>query len=600
MARTKRIDAPDELKFDLTHLYASRDEWEQDVEAVSEDLGRLGTFAGSVTKASDRLYDVLTLVEELDNRLDRINQYAHAQYMADASDADAQSLANRADALSQKLLTTKTFFIPEVLQASDDRIAQLIADDKRLDHYANYLQTLMRMRNHSLSAEGEGMLAALQRSVDGPNRLYGMLTNADLRCKPIERSDGSEEAVSIDTYLFKLSTDSDRNVRKAAYSSLMEGVKAYEQTLATNYLTHIQTQVSIAKLRHYHSAAEMFLEPDGIPVSFYRMALDVIMEEAKPIARRYVALQKHIQGIDKVRFYDLVAPLSDSGFRMSYEEGRAFIEESLLPLGEAYHRHLHAAMAERRIDLADNHGKFPIPVTLTSYGAPTYILSTWYDLLSDAMVLGHELGHLVHTDFTHAQNRFDADYSMLVAETASTTNEWMLYHHLKQSGDAQKVLLAARYLMEFDFVQLIGTLFVIEKLQADLYHKAEAGESVAAQDVSNIMARYVQDFYGEEFEVDEATDGLVWALWPQPIYPTLYPYCYASAFCMSNAITEAIQNEGQAAVDRYLKFLQSGGRKSSPDTYAIAGVDMLNEMTLRNGIRKFGTVLTELENLLQA
>jgi len=203
------------------------------------------------------------------------------------------------------------------------------------------------------------------------------------------------------------------------------------------------------------------------------------MEEAKPIARRYVALQKRVQGIDKVHFYDLSAPLAESNFRLNYSDGQAFIETGLRPLGDAYQKFLHAAFEEGRIDLADNHGKFPIPVTLTSYGAPTYILSTWYDLLSDAMVLGHELGHLVHTDFTRAQNRFDGEYGMLVAETASTI--------------------------------------------------------------------------------------------------------------------EAIQAEGQPAIDRYLAFLQSAGARSTPETYANAGIDMMNPETLRKGIRHFGKVLTELE-----
>lgn len=594
MTRTNRKDAPAALKFNLSHLYATRAAWQQDIDALRIDLERLTQYKDRVAENGKSLYTVLELVESLGNRRDQVGQYAHAQYMADASDADAQSVADGAEMLTQALNMATTFVTPEILQLSDEELEVYLAAEPQLVRYANYLRNLMESRSHQLSTEGEGILAALQATVDGPNRLYGMLTNADLRCKPVIRADGTEEAVAIDTYLFKLAADPDRNIRRMAYESLTEGLKAYEQTLATNYLTHVKAQVSLAKLREYTSAAEMFLGDDGIPVDFYRMALDVIMEEAKPIARRYVALQKRVQGIDKVHFYDLSAPLAESNFRLNYSDGQAFIETGLRPLGDAYQKFLHAAFEEGRIDLADNHGKFPIPVTLTSYGAPTYILSTWYDLLSDAMVLGHELGHLVHTDFTRAQNRFDGEYGMLVAETASTTNEWLLFHHLKKSGERSQVLSAARYLMEFDFVELVGMLFVIEKMQAEIYRKVETGESVSASDVSRIQSGYLQEFYGDDFELGEL-DGLFWAMWPQPMYPTLYPYCYSAALCMSGAIVEAIQAEGQPAIDRYLAFLQSAGARSTPETYAIAGINMMNPETLRKGIRRFGKVLTELE-----
>ena len=308
-------------------------------------------------------------------------------------------------------------------------------------------------------------------------------------------------------------------------------------------------------------------------------------------------MQKRVQGIDTVYFYDLCAPLSESDGRLSYEEGQALIESALQVLGDEYHNFLHAAFAEKRIDLADNDGKFPIPVTLTSYGAPTYIMSTWYDLLSDALTLSHELGHLVHTDFTKLKNRFDADYGMLLAETASTTNEWLLFHHLKQSGDKEQVLAGARQLIEFDFVMLIGMLFVIEKMQAEVYNKVEAGEPVSAAEVSKIQTRYIHEFYGDSLTVSEH-DGLLWAVWPQPMYATLYPYCYSAALCMSGAIAEAIQSEGQPAVDRYLQFLKSAGSKPAPQTYEIAGVNMLDPDTLRTGIQRFGSVLDELESLL--
>lgn len=599
MARTTRKDAPDALKFDLGHLYETRAAWQQNADALRADIDQFAENADHVGDSGQALYETLALVESLENRLDRVNQYAHAAYMADASDAVAQSLADGADTLAQALQTATASVIPKILQASDAQIEAWLTQTPQLSRYANYLQKLMGCRSHRLSAEGERIVSTLQASIDGPNRLYGMLTNADLRCEPVQRADGTMEAVSIDTYLFKLSTDTDRDLRRAAYTSLTSGLKAYEQTLAANYLTHVKTQVSIARLRNYSTAAEMFLQEDGnsIPVDFYHTALEVIMEEAKPIARRYVALQKRVQGIDKVHFYDLAAPLADSSFHITYEEARNFIETGLRPLGETYHQFLRAAMAENRIDLADNHGKFPIPVTLTCYGAPTYILSTWYDLLSDAMVLGHELGHLVHTDFTRTQNRFDADYGMLVAETASTTNEWLLYQHLKQSGDTAQQITAARYLIELDFVLLIGQLFVIEKMQAEIYRRVQAGEAVSGSDVSHILTEYLQTFYGEDYEVDEG-DGLFWAMWPQPMYPTLYPYCYSAALCMSGAIVDAIQTDGQAAVDRYLAFLQSAGTQSAPETYAIAGVDMLDPQTLRRGIRRFGAVLDELESLL--
>lgn len=249
MPRTSRKEAPDALKFDLTHLYRTRVEWEQDTEALRTDVCHLAEYRGRVMSSAQTLYEVLEWLESLGNRFDLIRQFVHTQSMADASDPDAQLLASEEETLAQTLRAATAFVEPEIVQSAKMDVEELVVEEPRLSRYENYLCNLQQQKAHQLSAEGEQILATLSVSIDGPNRLYGMLTNADLHCESVTRSDGTKEAVAIDTAFFKLLLDTDRDVRRAAYESLMKGLKTYEYTLATNYITHVKTQVSIAKLR---------------------------------------------------------------------------------------------------------------------------------------------------------------------------------------------------------------------------------------------------------------------------------------------------------------------------------------------------------------
>lgn len=597
MPRLKRQEIAEELKFDLTPIYPSREEWAQDLQSLGEKGKELLIYRNRLNQGADLLIGFFQAQEEVDVLLQRVNMYPTLLLAADATSSVAQEMMGQVSAIEAKIKSATSFAVPEILQMSEDYLEEVIRTEPGMARFTNQIRKIVSERPHRLSEEQEALLAELEPSLHSQYDLYQTMMNADMSCEPILDKDGNEVSVSLDRYLFDLSKASDRDLRRAAYNSLSNGISHFKQTLAENYSNYVKKNVALAHVRNYESAIEMFLKPQNIPVSFYENTLDLIIGEAKPIARRYASLQKRVMGVEKIKTYDLHAPLSETKSPLSYSEACDLIQKALAPLGTEYGGILKSAFQEGWIDRADNVGKFPIPCSFDFYGVHPYVLTTWNNVISDAMILGHELGHAAHAELSSREQTIKGvDYEMIFAEVASTTNEWLLYHYLSESGSPDLKLQAARYLLEFDFSFFFGEVFLIEKLQSHLYHTAEEGRTLSSDEIYETYTGYLSELFGEDFEADDYT-GLLWTYMPQPYMQTLYPYCYAVAFCVSSAIFDAILTEGQPAVDRYLAALKAGGTLPPLELMKMAGVDPLDPETFRRGIRRFEKVLDELEDL---
>ncbi|WP_167670248.1 M3 family metallopeptidase [Paenibacillus tianmuensis] len=594
--RPTRSQAPEELKWDVTGIYPNNAAWEEHLVRLNADS--LAEYEGRLRESAETLLACLQLRDVLEEQAGRVTFYAHLHQMGDGSDPANLAMVGRASAAHGKITAAASFIEPELLGLPDGQLERY-AQEPVLRAYSHQLRALIRRRPHVLSREGEAVLSGLSQILETPFQIYQQIVNADLRCESVADSHGTSHAVSIDRWLFHIAYSSDREFRRRGYASLMAGLRTHQSTLGANLINHVRKQVDLARLRRFGSAAEMLLFPDHLDVAFYRRAVDTLLEEARPVARQLLRLRKRLWGVDRLYPYDLTAPLLDQPEQTSFAEAGDLLRSALEPLGQEYVRVVDTALRERWVDRADNRGRFPLPISTSQYGVHPFIMTTWTDKLSDVMLLSHELGHTVHSILINRnQSIGDSGYGGLVAETASTANEWLCYQYLSAGSDQGKALAAARCLLEVSFANHFSAMLLIERLQQRLFDLVEAGKPVAVETVLALHREIWQDFYGDELVLEEENQ-MEWALYPHLYFDNcLYPYSYAVAMSASFAITTQIRAEGASAAERWLTALKAGATLPPLAFWRTAGVEMDTDEPLRQAVRFFGGLVEKVSTLL--
>lgn len=598
--RQLRSQVPEELKWDVTGIYPNIAAWEAELDRLNADP--LTEYQGRLGESAETLLACLQLRDVLQEQAGRVTFYADLHQFGDGSDPANQAMVGRAYAASGKITAQASFIEPELLGLPDGQLERY-ADEPALRDYSRQLKALIRQRPHVLGYEGEAVLSGLSQFLGSPFQMYQQIVTADLRCEPVADSHGISHAVSIDRWQFHIAYSSDREFRLRGYASLMAGLRTHQSSLGANLINHIQKQVSLARLRGFGSAIEMLLDSEHMDVALYRRMMDILLEETKPVARQLLRLRKRLWGVDRLYPYDLWAPLLDQPEeQISFAEAGDLLRSALAPQGQEYVQVIDTALRERWVDRADNQGKFPIPIAPFQYGVHPFVLTTWNDKLSDAMVLSHELGHAVHSLLVHrnqsiGDSGFEGAFRYLAAETASTANEWLCYQYLSEGSDQGKALAADRYMLEDSFAFYFSALLLHGRLQQRLFDLVEAGEPVAAETVKALHHEIWQDFYGDELVLEEESQ-MEWALWPH-IYIDYPPCAYAVAKSASFAIATQIRAQGASAAERWLTALKAGPTLFSPmEFWRTAGVEMETGEPLRQAVRYYGGLVEKLSTLL--
>lgn len=595
--RLPRVEVPREEAWDLHSLYADVAEWEADFAAVEAALPGLEAFRGRLAEGAAPLLAFLTARDQVLERALRVSAYASLRRSADATDPEAQAMASRSGALHARLAAASAFLAPELLALPEDTVAGYLDAEPGLAPYAHALDEVLSRREHTLTAEGEAVLAALGDALATPVAVYNAATGADMRFPNVADDAGDPVAMSVAAYE-RLVQSPDREVRREAHAALHQGLRAYQTTLASSLASSIRARVTVARLRGYGSALEATLAPHRIPLSVHEQILDVIQAELAPHVRRYNRLRSRVLGIDQLTRYDLTAPL-EPGYdpQVSFAEAGRMIQEGLAVLGPEYGEMLGHALHERWVDRADNagktHGAFCQPI----YGYHPVVLMTWQGMMRDVFVLVHELGHAGHF-YLAAEHQplvtsgCGAFYRFMV-EAPSTCNEVLLgLGLLDQEQDVRK----RRHIL----VQFMGTFlhnFVTHLLEAELerrlYRLAEAGRPLTVGAICENQLEVFENFYAGTVQIQEE-DSLNWMRVPH-LYVGFYPYTYAAGLSAACAVAQAIRSEGTPAVERWLGMLKAGMSKYPLELLQMAGVDMTGPEPVRSAIALFGRLVDELE-----
>lgn len=591
----KRSEVSQENCWNLSDLFADQQAWDQAYDKVKKELPEAIELQGKLNSA-ETVKAAFELEDRIGLQVEQLYAYAHMHQDEDTTNPTYQALSQKVKKLGVELGQALSFITPEILGLSDEKLDELLASPV-LEPYHFTLQEMKREKAHVLTQAEEALLAQVGNLSQAPQTIFGMLNNADMKFPNILDEHGNEVELTHGRYIQFLENPN-RELRERAFKAIYSAYARQKNTIGATLTANINKNIFYANVRKYPSVLEKALYGDNIPKEVYTNLIDTI-HEGLPLLHRYIALRKKLLGVDELHMYDLFAPLVEE-FKMdiTYEEAKATVAEGLQPLGEDYQKALSAGYNEGWIDVYENEGKRTGAYSWGAYGVHPYVLLNHKDNLNSMFTLAHEMGHALHSYYSdNALPYRDAQYTIFLAEVASTTNEALLMDYLlkKSTDPKEKMYLLTYYADQFRTTVFRQTMFA--EFEMITHARAEAGESLTPQELSKIYYDLNVKYHGEGMHVDQDIE-MEWARIPH-FYNSFYVYKYATGFSAATSFSKQILEEGQSAVDRYTGFLQSGGSDYSINILAKAGVDMSTPAPIREAMSVFEALITEMEQLAQ-
>ncbi|CAM4059667.1 oligoendopeptidase F [Paenibacillus alkaliterrae] len=589
----KRSESAPETRWKLEDLFESQAAWDKEFSDAKTLIKKIADYHGKLADVS-QLKACFELEDELSLHVERLYVYANMKHHEDTAEPAFQALSDKSKKLSVETGEALSFITPEVLSLSDAQLDAIIKDESVVK-FRHTLEEMRRQKAHILSKNEEALLAQVGNVSSAPGTIFGMLNNADLKFPKVKNEDGEEVELTHGRYIQFLESKN-QDVRREAFQAMYDTYGKLKNTLASTLNANVTKNIFYSKARKYDSALDMSLYGDNIPKEVYTNLVDTIHKHL-PLMHRYMELRKKLLGLDELHMYDLFAPLVDE-FKLdiTYEEAKKTVSESLKPLGEDYLKVLQDGFDNGWIDVYENEGKRSGAYSWGAFGTHPYVLLNHKDNLNSMFTLTHEMGHALHSYYSDTnQNYRDAQYTIFLAEVASTLNEALLMDFLlsKSTDPKEKMYLLTYYADQFRTTVFRQTMFAeFEKI---VHERSEQGDSLTPQELSKIYYDLNVQYYGPGMVIDKDIE-MEWARIPH-FYNSFYVYKYATGFSAATSFSKQILEEGQPAVERYLGFLKSGGSDFSINILKKAGVDMSSPEPIEQAMSVFEELIGQMEQL---
>lgn len=592
-----RQEVPLEKTWRLEDIFATDEAWDAEFIAVSDLVKDVDKFSGRLHESAENVLQALQARDEVYERAMKLYTYAHMRYDQDTTNSFYQGMNGRIQSLAATLSAKLAYLTPELLALDEATLQDFLQQNDKLALYRQHLAEIAQERKHTLPKEQEEILAQLAEVTSASSQTFGMLNNADLTFPLVTDPDGNEVRLTHGNYI-KMLESSNRTVREQAFKAMYETYGNFKNTFASTLIGQVKRDNVNARIRNYDSARHAAMAANFIPENVYDQLIATINKNL-PLLHRYVALRKKVLGVDELHMYDLFTPLvPEVEMPMPYEKAEEILVDSLSPLGEEYQAIVKEGLANRWVDVMENKGKRSGAYSSGAYGTNPYILMNWQDNVNNLFTLTHEFGHSVHSYYTRkTQPYIYGDYSIFVAEVASTCNEELLNDYLLKTvtDDQQRIYLLNLWLDGFRSTVFRQTMFAEFEL---MIHKADQqGEALTADSLTEMYYDLNKKYFGDAVVVDQEI-GLEWSRIPH-FYYNYYVYQYATGQSAAVSLSKQILEEGEPAVKRYIEnFLQAGCSDYPINVLQAAGVDMSTAKPIEDACAVFEARLNELEQLI--
>ncbi|WP_032907283.1 oligoendopeptidase F [Streptococcus sanguinis] len=592
----QRNKIEEKYTWDLSTIFPTDEAFEAELAQVSEEVKKAAGLAGHLLDSADSLLTTTEIQLDLMRRIEKLYSYAHMKNDQDTRVAKYQEYQAKGMTLYSDFGQSFAFYEPEFMAITEEQYQAFLAEQPALQQYQHYFDKLLKKKAHILTQREEELLAGAGEIFGAAGETFAILDNADIVFPMVHDEDGNEVQLSHGNYI-TLVESKNREVRKEAYEALYSVYEQYQHTYAKTLQTNVKVHNYNAKVRKFSSAREAALSADFIPESVYDSLVSAVNKHL-PLLQRYIALRAKILGISDLKMYDMHTPLSETDYKFTYEEALAKSEEVLAILGEDYLSRVRTAFSERWIDVHENQGKRSGAYSGGSYDTNAFMLLNWQDTLDNLFTLVHETGHSMHSSYTReTQPYVYGDYSIFLAEIASTTNENILTEKLLEEveDDATRFAILNHFLDGFRGTVFRQTQFA--EFEHAIHKADQEGQVLTSEFLNEVYAELNEKYYGLKKE-DNPQIQYEWARIPH-FYYDYYVFQYSTGFSAASALAEKIVHGSQEDKDKYLDYLKAGNSDYPLNVIKKAGVDMEKEDYLNAAFAVFERRLDEFEALVE-
>lgn len=587
-----RKDIPAKYKWDLSVIYADEKAFYTDYAKAEKMIKEFPKHEKTMVKSAEGLYNALRAMCDIESVIEKLWSYASLNFSVDSSNNAFQALNGKVRALAVQAGSASWFMSPRLLSLDMDVIEGWLKEYPALETFRRMIETTMREKPHLLSDECEQLMAKLQDGFGTHGDIRSIFANSDLRFGKIRNEEGKLVELTDTNYVAFLMSGN-RRVRQAAFRKLYETYAQFGNTFATTFNAMVRERGTLAKVRGYKNSITASTFRDEVTPEIYNNLINSV-HTGLPALYDYYALKAEVLGVQKLHLYDVYAPLIGELERVySYEEAVEEVLKTVEIYGDEYYNALKAGLTEKGwVDVYPTRGKRGGAFSSGTPDTEPYILLNYKETLDDVSTLAHEAGHSMHTWFsTHYNEPHNSNYTIFVAEVASTVNELLLFHRkLRECTDDNEKLYILNQLME----TYKGTLYrqtMFAEFERDMHAMSEKGTPLTADVVNKHYYKLVKKYFGRDVAVDKQI-AMEWMRIPH-FYSSFYVYKYATCISAASAIVKRIENEGSSYVNQYIDFLKCGGSKSPLDSLLVAGIDMRDPTVVNGAIEDFRNAVAE-------
>ena len=585
-----------ESQWDLTGLYSLDDVWNSELTELEAEIEKYASFAGTLGESALKLKACLEFDMNFSRQLEKLYTFAHLKNDEDKTSTLYQGNFEKVMMLVNEASRASSFIRSEIMSISDDMMRKFLTD-KELEFYWFHLEKILRYRCHTLSEKEEELLAASGEMGRGMRDVFDMLDNADLKLGEIEDEKG--ETVTLTHGNFQSILQSyDRRVRRDVFNTYYKAYESHQYTYSTLLAGSIKKDLFYSRTKKFPSYRAKALFSENIPVEVYDNLIESVHQNLDPLYK-YFDLRKRLLDLDKLHIYDCNVPLvKDMKWHMPFDQAVEEIKSALNPLGKEYVEQLGCGLSvDRWTDRYENKGKRSGAYSSGCYDSNPFILMNYReDNINSAYTLAHEAGHSMHSFYSRKNQPYlYSDYTIFVAEVASTFNEALLTRHFLSQDIAPDMRI---YLICREIDNFRGTLYrqtMFAEFEYQVYKAMEGNEPLTLDSFKKIYSSLLELYFGPEVVLDDCLPLECFRI--PHFYFSFYVYKYATGISAAYALADRVISGGDAELNDYLGFLKSGGSKYPIDLLKSAGVDMLSPEPVQTALAKFSTLVDELEHL---
>jgi len=597
----ERAQVPVEHTWKLEDLYTSDEAWNKAKQKWAAQFDNVLKCKGKLANSASELLACLEFNSEMSKEYNRLQSYAAMKSDQDVRDSKYLAMKQELQQLVTDYSSKASFIEPEIAVMGKQKIDEFIAEETGLKIHKMYLYDIQRRKAHKLSEKEEKILAEAGLLAEGPYSIFSVFSNAEMPFPEIELSDGTKAKLNQAGYA-RYRALANREDRQAVFQAFFSAFDSFKRTIGVQLYTEVNKDMFYARTRGYKSSLESALDKDNIPTEVYSALIENVNNNLDSF-HRYLNLKKRMLGVETLKYSDIYAPVvKDVELKHTFEEAKKLVLDAVKPLGEDYSQVVKEAFENRWIDVYPTPGKrMGAYSNGSAYDVHPYILLNFNGQYDDVSTLAHELGHTMHSYYSNKNQPYPtADYSIFVAEVASTFNEALLIHKmLKEIKDKDtRLSLLMNYLDGIKGTVFRQTQFAEYELR--IHEKAEQGEPLTGDVLSRLYGDILKKYYGHDKGVCHIEDlyTVEWAYIPH-FYYNFYVYQYATSFTASTALAEKVLSGEKGALEKYIEFISAGGSDYPINILKKAGIDMTGPEPFSKTIAVMNRTMDEIEAILE-